>query len=80
MFARRMFIGLLVALVAGFADRTASAADVAAPEAFVPTPAQLFGPLFLQVQMDALFPDGKTFPDAAAKCPTTSHPATLSPR
>ena len=79
MFARRMFIGLLV--LSSLASLTAaSAADVAAPEAFVPTPAQLFGPLFLQVQMDALFPDGKTFPDAAAKAPPASHPATLSPR
>jgi alpha,alpha-trehalase len=68
MFARRMFFGLLV--LSSLASLTAtSAADVAAPEAFVPTPAQLFGPLFLQVQMDALFPDGKTFPDATAKAP-----------
>jgi len=40
---------------------------VAAPAPFVPTPAELFGPLFVQVQMDALFPDGKTFVDAVPK-------------
>jgi alpha,alpha-trehalase len=49
---------------------TAAIADVtAAPAPFVPTPAQLFGPLFVQVQMDALFPDGKAFPDAVPKAP-----------
>ena len=32
-----------------------------------PTPARLFGPLFVRVQMDALFPDGKTFVDAVPK-------------
>jgi alpha,alpha-trehalase len=40
---------------------------VAAPEPFIPTPSQLFGPLFVQVQMDALFADGKAFPDAVPK-------------
>jgi alpha,alpha-trehalase len=39
----------------------------AAPEPFVPTPAQLFGPLFVRVQMDALFKDQKEFPDAVPK-------------
>ncbi|MFZ0501513.1 MAG: alpha,alpha-trehalase TreF [Steroidobacteraceae bacterium] len=53
---------------------TAIAADTTAPEAFVPTPAQLFGPLFVQVQMDALFPDGKAFPDAV---PTAAPPVIL---
>src|SRR6185437_12671590 len=38
-----------------------------AAEPFVPTPSQLFGPLFVQIQMDALFPDGKVFPDAVPK-------------
>jgi alpha,alpha-trehalase len=76
MFARRMsssalLIGLLVfaSLPSATGTGRAAAADVAAPEAFVPTPAQLFGPLFVQVQMDALFPDGKAFPDAAPKAP-----------
>ncbi|EQD46093.1 Glycoside hydrolase, family 37, partial [mine drainage metagenome] len=32
-----------------------------------PTPAQLFGPLFVRVQMDAIFPDGMTFVDAVPK-------------
>jgi alpha,alpha-trehalase len=57
-------IGLLV-----FATTLAAAADTSAPETFVATPAQLFGPLFLQVQMDALFPDGKTFADAVPNAP-----------
>jgi alpha,alpha-trehalase len=32
-----------------------------------PTPARLFGPLFVRVQMDAIFPDGMTFVDAVPK-------------
>src|SRR6185312_12087858 len=50
---------------------TAAAAThvAAAPQPFVPTPAQLFGPLFVQVQMDALFRDGKEFADAVPKSP-----------
>ena len=52
---------------AGTAREAANAA--AAPQPFVPTPAQLFGPLFVQVQMDALYPDGKTFVDAVPKAP-----------
>jgi alpha,alpha-trehalase len=44
---------------------TATAA--ALPPPFVATPSVLFGPLFVQVQMDALFPDGKLFPDAVPK-------------
>ncbi len=68
MFARRMYIGLLVLSSLASLGATAAGA-ISAPGAFVPTPAQLFGPLFLQVQMDALFPDGKTFPDAAPKAP-----------
>ena len=52
------------------ATAVAAAANLAtAPQPFVPTPAQLFGPLFVQVQMDALFPDGKAFPDATPKAP-----------
>lgn len=52
------------------ATAVAAAADVAAmPTPFVATPSQLFGPLFVQVQMDALFPDGKAFPDAVPKGP-----------
>ena len=44
---------------------------VAAAQPFVPTPAQLFGPLFVRVQMAALFEDGKEFPDAVPKAPPT---------
>ena len=76
MFARRisataLLIGLLVLAALIFAPRViAAAADAgAAGDAFVPTPEQLFGPLFVQVQMDALFPDGKAFPDATPKAP-----------
>jgi len=71
MFARRMFSGLIVfAWLASAAAAVAVAADVAAtPTPFVATPSQLFGPLFVQVQMDALFSDGKAFPDATPKAP-----------
>ena len=51
---------------AAAASRTSAAV---LEEPFVPTPAQLFGPLFVQVQMDALFPDGKAFADAVPKAP-----------
>ncbi|MDE2263714.1 MAG: alpha,alpha-trehalase TreF [Gammaproteobacteria bacterium] len=66
--------GLLAAAYAAllvFSSGTiAGAADLAAaPAPFVATPARLFGPLFVQVQMDALFPDGKAFPDATPKDP-----------
>jgi len=47
----------------------AATGAAAAREPFLPTPAQLFGPLFVQVQMDALFPDGKAFPDAMPEAP-----------
>jgi alpha,alpha-trehalase len=47
----------------------AATARTSVPEAFVPTPAQLFGSFFAQVQMDALFPDGKSFPDAVPDAP-----------
>jgi alpha,alpha-trehalase len=63
-------IGLLVfCSMAVTTTATAAAANIVSPETFVPTPAQLFGPLFVQVQMDALFPDGKVFPDATPKAP-----------
>jgi alpha,alpha-trehalase len=58
MLARRMSLGVLVAFLCLSAARA-----VEASEPFLPTPSQLFGPLFVQVQMDALFPDGKAFPD-----------------
>ena len=78
MHARRISagLGLLVSswLASAVATAAAAAAVAAAPETFVPTPAQLFGPLFVQVQMDALFPDGKAFPDAV---PKASPPAVL---
>ncbi|MDE2448983.1 MAG: alpha,alpha-trehalase TreF [Gammaproteobacteria bacterium] len=60
-------VGLLVSSWLASATATAASATAniaAAPQPFVPTPAQLFGPLFVQVQMEALFPDGKAFPDA----------------
>lgn len=62
-------LGLLaVSWLASAAAMAGAAAGMAdAPTPFVPTPAQLFGPLFVQVQMDALFPDGKAFPDAVPK-------------
>ncbi|MGH8328438.1 MAG: trehalase family glycosidase, partial [Steroidobacteraceae bacterium] len=70
MFARRMlssgfFVrrGRILAACVGLL----AAGPAVAAEPFVPTPAQLFGPLFVQVQMDALFPDGKAFPDAVPK-------------
>jgi alpha,alpha-trehalase len=65
-----MFARLLVfaCLASAAATAFAAGADLsAAPTPFVATPAQLFGPLFVQVQMDALFPDGKAFPDAVPK-------------
>ena len=64
-------VGLLVSwLIAVPVTVIAGAAHVAAaPQRVVPTPAQVFGPLFSQVQMDALFPDGKAFPDAVPKAP-----------
>jgi alpha,alpha-trehalase len=67
----RACIGLLVfsSLAATAAAASAAATPIVGPQAFVPTPAQLFGPLFVQVQMDALFPDGKAFPDATPKAP-----------
>jgi alpha,alpha-trehalase len=60
---------LLVAswLASAAVTAVAAAAVAAAPEAFVPTPSELLGPLFIQVQMDALFPDGKAFADAIPK-------------
>ena len=44
-----------------------SCAIAAAAPAFYPTPAKLFGPLFVRVQMERVFPDGKTFVDAVPK-------------
>ena len=65
--------GLLVLSWLAFATTPAIAGaagtPAAAPQPFVPTPAQIFGPLFVQVQMDAIFPDGKAFPDAVPKAP-----------
>ncbi|MGH8171194.1 MAG: alpha,alpha-trehalase TreF [Steroidobacteraceae bacterium] len=64
----RLLVFSCLALLA--ATALAGTADLpAAPAPFVATPAQLFGPLFVQVQMDALFPDGKAFPDAVPKDP-----------
>ncbi|MBW4050688.1 MAG: alpha,alpha-trehalase TreF [Proteobacteria bacterium] len=58
---------LVFSSLASAAAAASSAATGPAPEPFVPTPAQLFGPLFVRVQMDALFKDEKAFPDAAPK-------------
>ena len=46
---------------------TCTAAVATAAPAFYATPAQLFGPLFVRVQMARVFPDGKTFADAVPK-------------
>jgi alpha,alpha-trehalase len=62
MLARRISFAVLLGPLIAFS--CLCTADAAAPAPFVPTPAGLFGPLFVQVQMDALFPDGKTFVDA----------------
>ncbi|HVC31162.1 MAG TPA: alpha,alpha-trehalase TreF [Steroidobacteraceae bacterium] len=65
-------LGLLVLSSLACAVATAkapSAAAAAAPERFVPTPAELLGPLFVRVQMEALFKDEKAFPDAVPKAP-----------
>jgi alpha,alpha-trehalase len=59
---------LLLAPLAA-AARPAAAPTAAARRPFVPTPAELFGPLFARVQMEALFKDGKAFPDAVPKAP-----------
>ncbi|HJS91427.1 MAG TPA: alpha,alpha-trehalase TreF [Steroidobacteraceae bacterium] len=75
MLARRITLPAFRRLRRGCASAGASllalmvmgTATAAAPQPFVPTPAELFGPLFVQVQMDALFPDGKLFPDAVPK-------------
>jgi alpha,alpha-trehalase len=67
--------GLLVlaSLPSAAATAGVSANPVAAaPQPFVATPAELFGPLFAQVQMDALFKDGKAFPDAVPKAPPST--------
>jgi alpha,alpha-trehalase len=64
---------LATAAAAGGAAAAGATNAAAAPEPFVPTPAQLFGPVFVQVQMAALYPDGKTFADAVPKAP----PATI---
>jgi alpha,alpha-trehalase len=85
MFARRMLssrllrrggwpaaacAGLLLSFqVASAAAPAAGGAIAAAPAPFIATPAQLFGPLFVRVQMDALFKDQKEFPDAVPKAP-----------
>jgi alpha,alpha-trehalase len=61
----------LLALSSVPAAIAAPAATAAAAQPFVPTPAQLFGPLFVRVQMAALFADGKEFPDAVPKAPPT---------
>jgi len=65
---------VLASLASAAATAGVSAAPpAAAPQPFVATPAALFGPLFVRVEMDALFKDGKAFPDAVPKAP----PATI---
>lgn len=63
----------LVALLAACAFNVTSAS---AQEAEVETPAQLYGKLFEDVQLNRVFPDGKTFVDAVPKEP----PATIVQR
>lgn len=63
----------LVALLAACAFNVAFAS---AQEAEVETPAQLYGKLFEEVQLNRVFPDGKTFVDAVPKEP----PATIVQR
>ena len=46
---------------------TLTCAAASAAPAYYATPAQLFGPLFVRVQMARVFPDGKTFVDAVPK-------------
>ncbi|HUN72316.1 MAG TPA: alpha,alpha-trehalase TreF [Steroidobacteraceae bacterium] len=58
--------GACIGMLALFSPAFAAPAT---PATFDPTPEQLFGPLFVQVQMDALFPDGKAFPDATPDAP-----------
>jgi alpha,alpha-trehalase len=60
--ARRILLSIVAVSVCLSTARAAQS-----PEPFVPTPSQLFGPLFVQVQMDELLPDGKAFPDAVPK-------------
>ena len=57
---------------AGAAAAPPAVAIAAAPAPFIATPAELFGPLFVRVQMDALFTDGKAFPDAVPKAPPSA--------
>ncbi len=57
-----------VALLIGLLAFASASLTHAAPANWAnPTPAQLFGPLFVRVQMDAIFPDGMTFVDAVPK-------------
>ena len=57
----------LAGLLAVLCAATAAAATAAATRTAYPTPRKLFGPLFVRVQMAAVFPDGKTFVDAVPK-------------
>ena len=61
----RRLAGLLAVFLGLFAAASLAHADPA--NWTNPTPAQLFGPLFVRVQMDAIFPDGMTFVDAVPK-------------
>ncbi len=61
----RRLAGLLAVFLGLFAAASLAHADPA--NWANPTPAQLFGPLFVRVQMDAIFPDGMTFVDAVPK-------------
>ena len=55
----------LAALIGLLAATSLARADTA--QWLYPTPSRLFGPLFVRVQMDAIFPDGITFVDAVPK-------------
>ena len=67
-------LAFALSLVATFTgagvDSGADARDM--PVQAVRTPADLYGPLFHDVQMRRIFPDGKTFVDAVAKRPAAA--------
>ncbi|MET4666245.1 alpha,alpha-trehalase [Sphingomonas sp. PvP056] len=69
----RRFVYTILLLLAGVSTSLAASARVAqpaesrAPPAATPSPADLFGELFVRVQTLRLFPDGKTFADAVPR-------------
>lgn len=69
----RRFVYTILLLLTGVSTSLAASARVAqpaesrAPPAATPSPADLFGELFVRVQTLRLFPDGKTFADAVPR-------------